>query len=137
VKYVPSSEVEAAQENVKHLVAERNDALTAYKEMAIELQSTDKLAETVLEFNLNQAVYIRLTDNGRLFLKQKHDQIFSGSRLSYEYLPPREDDNGWSQWQLWNLMNVFGDQFYWGNFQPNLFDLTIRFNEWEFNMVNV
>ena len=99
--------------------------------------SIDTGTSAELEFNLNQTVYIKLTDEGRLFLKQKHDQIWIGPWAAHQYIAPREDSEGWSEWQLWDLMSVFGDQFYWGMTKPNNFALTIRFKESEFKRVDV
>ena len=41
------------------------------------------------------------------------------------YRPPDEDKDGWSRWQLWVLMETFGDVT--GMSRPNCFDLNIEF----------
>jgi hypothetical protein len=52
-----------------------------------------------MKFNINYEVGIRLTDYGKEILKK--------GGLSF----PEEKD-GWSQWQLWYLMDVFGNYMY-------------------------
>ena len=50
-----------------------------------------------MKFDINDEVKIRLTDYGRKILKSK------------KYLALiNEDKNGWSEWQLWLLMDIFG-----------------------------
>lgn len=72
------------------------------------------------EFNLNDYVYVQLTDLGR----EKHKKEFNelnewGNGVLGEYSPPDEDKNGYSKWQLWNLMSTFGK--YMGNGFPDIF----------------
>lgn len=60
-------------------------------------------------FNVNDYVWVRLTDVGRRILHHNHARLFSGARSSAPppYVPPEEID-GWSKWQLWSLMHEFG-----------------------------
>jgi hypothetical protein len=51
-------------------------------------------------FNINDYVYVRLTDRGRTILMQQHQHA------------PVEDPDGYSRWQLWHLMSVFGQHVY-------------------------
>lgn len=41
------------------------------------------------------------------------------------YIPPVEDSDGWSSWQLWNLMQELGPHIYIGCEIP--FETTIEF----------
>lgn len=54
------------------------------------------------EFNISENVWVRLTDRGRQALKDRHNAL------------PTEDADGWSKWQLWCLMEAFGDRVYLG-----------------------
>lgn len=50
-----------------------------------------------MKFNINDTVRVRLTDYGRAALRG-------------EFKPPKQDEDGWSDWQLWALMQAFGDR---------------------------
>jgi hypothetical protein len=63
-------------------------------------------------FNINDYVYVRLTDRGRTILMQQHQPA------------PVEDPDGYSRWQLWHLMSVFGQHVYNGCLVP--FEMTIK-----------
>jgi hypothetical protein len=69
-----------------------------------------------VKFNINDTVRVRLTDYGRAALREDWESttdIYYASPASRafrgEYQPPKEDEQGWSEWQLWRLMQVFGD----------------------------
>jgi len=81
-----------------------------------------------LRFNINDYVRVRLTDHGRQVHRQSHHDFWTSiGRPVPEYHPPREDESGWSRWQLWQLMEAFGDHI--GISLPNCFDLTIEIDE--------
>ena len=72
-----------------------------------------------LEFNLNNYVWIRLTDEGKKILNKAYCKNY------YERLiKPKEDENGWYKCQLWVVMSDFGEHLYNGCRPP--FELTIR-----------
>lgn len=52
-----------------------------------------------MTYNINTHVRVRLTETGREYLRT------SGRGYTSEQA---EDDAGWSRWQLWRLMHVFG-----------------------------
>lgn len=45
-------------------------------------------------YNINNYVKVKLTNNGRLILKEQN-------------INPSEED-GWTKFQLWDLMSIFG-----------------------------
>ncbi len=60
------------------------------------------------KFNINSNVKVKLTDKGR--------QLFHSNKL-YEKFPfPRTliEDDGYSTWQLWDLMSEFGEHIWLG-----------------------
>ncbi len=60
--------------------------------------------------NLNDTVRVRLTYEGRRVHRQRHDDFWAAiakSAMPQPYVPPVEKD-GWSEWQLWVLMEQFG-----------------------------
>ncbi len=81
----------------------------------------------MIEFHINNYVYVKLTDCGRDTLRQNHDElnVFAKGTLG-EYKPPKEDEAGWSKWQLWCLMAELGGKCYNGGKVP--FEAGIRIN---------
>lgn len=66
-----------------------------------------------MKFNINHNIKVRLTDLGRAIHEKQHDTVLGNMRYKYPYNPPKEDENGWSKWQLWDFMATFGP--YMGN----------------------
>ena len=66
-----------------------------------------------LNFNLNQKVKVRLTSSGVEYLKKRHARLFTRS-----YSPPKVDKQGYSTWQLWDLMGVFGECLQYPTIDP-------------------
>lgn len=61
-----------------------------------------------MRFNVNNYVRVKLTDIGRDALRKEHENLYRLFDKVPEYLPPKEDADGWSEWQLWDLMNKLG-----------------------------
>lgn len=59
-------------------------------------------------FNINEMVRVRLTDFGREIHKQQYETIFRDHLDDLPYESIVEDPNGWSEWQLWDLMRTYG-----------------------------
>lgn len=61
-------------------------------------------------FNINYTVKIRLTKYGKeLLMKQWKDFWRSVGKLDENpYTPPEEDENGYVEFQMWDLMRDFG-----------------------------
>lgn len=55
--------------------------------------------KVLIQINMNDMVWVRLTDFGRAYLKL---QSHHWTNL------PAEDADGWARWQLWHLMSTFG-----------------------------
>lgn len=79
-------------------------------------------------FNVNRDVLVKLTDEGRKILREQHTELYRHANLkgisTPEYLPKKEDADGWSKWQLWELMQAFGAHLYNGCKVP--FETTIQ-----------
>jgi hypothetical protein len=79
-------------------------------------------------FNINEYVKIKLTPKGKEILKKQHDAFTTSWEIG---LPSEfkinEDEDGWSEWQLWNLMQVFGEHLFNGAEVP--FETTIEIVE--------
>jgi hypothetical protein len=58
------------------------------------------------KFNINDDVLIKLTKEGKK-LYEKHYRTFLPVQYPIPELPV-EDENGYSKWQLWYVMEIFG-----------------------------
>lgn len=63
-----------------------------------------------MNFNINNRVRVKLTPEGRAFHAADHAMFNMRTGKNLPYNPPREDEQGWSTWQLWNLMHTFGTE---------------------------
>jgi hypothetical protein len=62
-------------------------------------------------FNINSTVKVKLTEYGKRIHKEFWEDYFWNSigRLpEYPYVPPKEDENGYYEVQMWELMQDFG-----------------------------
>lgn len=84
------------------------------------------MERTFVSFNINHCVRVRLTDFGRKIHRQQFRKLNSSLPLESElkYMPPSEDENGWSEWQMWILMMRFGEHMGMGGDIP--FETTIE-----------
>jgi hypothetical protein len=76
-------------------------------------------------FNINDKVRVKLTDYGREVLKSDHELFWKSVGKTMEYRPPKEDENGWSTWQLWSLMHYLGEHMFLGS--KNVIETDIQF----------
>lgn len=83
------------------------------------------MTTSAIKLNLNDRVRVKLTDHGREILRKDYEERFAF--LGRKYVPPKEDAEGWSEWQLWNLFQDFGQHIYLGGKLP--FDTIIQFEE--------
>lgn len=83
------------------------------------------MSKKYINFNINDAVRVKLTDFGRGIHKQQFDDLANRfPSVQYSYTPPKEDKDGWSEWQGWVLMETFGEHIGLGG--PNPFETTIQ-----------
>lgn len=76
---------------------------------------------TEIPFNVNCNVKVRLTDLGRNVHRQRHTDLCGGrDDIPYSL---REDEDGWSTWQMWSLMEAFGSHM--GMTAPLVFETNI------------
>lgn len=82
------------------------------------------MSDEAREFNVNDFVMVRLTDMGREILRKQHEELLRRVPKLGEFNAPKEDADGWSRWQMWNLMETFGPHVSLGMHVP--FETTIR-----------
>ena len=82
-----------------------------------------------MDFNINDKVRVKLTDCGRQALASQHVEFWAsvGRTAPYPHTPPKEDAEGWSEWQLHSLMNELGHLCRIGG--PVPFETTIQMVE--------
>ena len=83
------------------------------------------------QINLNDYVWIRLRTKGRAMLvdrDRRWSQLYGDTygRLAVAERDEREH-GGWSRWQLWSLIECFGQAMYLGCDPP--FETTIHLGE--------
>jgi len=95
--------------------------------MSTDAKSSDNPAPSsshcYLPFNINHHVRVKLTDAGRKWHRKRHVEWFAEAP-HIKYTPPKEDADGWSRWQMHNLMEMFGDGVGMG--RDLLFETTIE-----------
>ena len=67
-----------------------------------------------MKFNVNDKVRVRLTDRGRTIHRNAYESLRRDVPSLSPYRPPTEDQDGWSDWQLWYLMREFGASMFNG-----------------------
>lgn len=81
--------------------------------------------QTFIPFNVNNRVRIRLNDKGRAIYREAYEAV--SIRVHGEYRPKKEDAEGWSEWQLWEVMELFGPHIHLGCHMP-FENCTIQFS---------
>lgn len=85
-----------------------------------------------VETHVNDFVMIKLTDRGREIHRQGWERLWGpvgelrrSTGHAPTYIPPVEDINGWSRWQIWVFLQEFGPHIRLGG--PTLFAGDLRF----------
>lgn len=65
-----------------------------------------------IEVNLNDYMYVKLTEHGRAMHRKHHRDNYE--RFAIEYREPKTDENGISEFQIWEFMQIFGSYMYNG-----------------------
>lgn len=61
-----------------------------------------------MDFDINNLVRVKLTDKGRALHAADHALSCLSEGQKIPYKPRKEDAEGYSEWQLWELMAAFG-----------------------------
>ena len=74
---------------------------------------------SLVAFNINGSVLVKLTDYGRNCLRANYNRLAEayGGKLTWKFRLPKEDSEGWSRWQMWSLMEELGPHIKMG-FNP-------------------
>lgn len=61
-----------------------------------------------IRFNVNHFVRVKLTDRGRKILRENYARDMGAMANKHPYLETTPDAEGWTRFQLWDLMREFG-----------------------------
>lgn len=62
----------------------------------------------MIDFNVNDYVHVKLTEVGIDELKRQHAELKEAFPKLGDFTLPKTDEDGWSKWQMHDLMNRFG-----------------------------
>jgi len=71
-----------------------------------------------ISVNINEMVKVKLSDKGREIHRKNYEELFKGSSFSHEYREPKTDEEGFSEFQLHEIMNEFGSHIIMGRELP-------------------
>ena len=76
-------------------------------------------------YNINSNVWVKLTPKGHEIYKKFWEEALRGSSLEKAAPAIKTDDRGWTEFQMWDLMCIFGHNLYNGCVTP--FETNIKF----------
>lgn len=62
----------------------------------------------MIHFNLNDHMFVQLTQAGRQALEQQHNERHKDEGIRPAFRLPIEDIDGWSCWKMAELIDAFG-----------------------------
>jgi len=79
----------------------------------------------LVNFNVNDHVHVKLTREGIKELRKQHKELRETFPKLHEFNIPRTDEEGYTRYQLWELMRTFGHIMFNGSNVP--FETEIKF----------
>ena len=68
--------------------------------------------------NINENIKAKLNDTGIQILKSRHDQLVKSTGYNQPFTLPSTDSDGYSIFQLWTFMQIFGPHLHLGSEIP-------------------
>ena len=62
-----------------------------------------------VEFNINYYVKVKLTETGKKHLFEDWHKLMKDYPVAIQYRPPKVDADGYTRFQLWDLMSRLGE----------------------------
>ena len=84
----------------------------------------------MLEFNLNNLIYVQITPYGIAELKRQHEENRKYFPAIGDFVPPVTDEEGFSQFQMYEFMNRFGHLMKIGNSRLPV-EFNVRFKKYK------
>ena len=63
------------------------------------------------ETNLNDCIKVKLTEKGKEIYRNRFDED-NIKKLGIEYCEPKIDKDGYTEFQMWDFMRIFGKHFH-------------------------
>lgn len=83
------------------------------------------MTKVVREFNVNEHVWVKLTEEGREALRRNYEELYKNfSSIKPEYKSYYKEEDGWTEMQMWVFMKELGQHITMGFKAP--FETTIR-----------
>ena len=86
----------------------------------------DESVHKNFECNINEIVSVKLTDHGRKIVQDQYAELKLTTYKEFDTI--YVDADGWSEWPLWELMNLFGEHLYNGAIGMPFKDNLIKFS---------
>jgi hypothetical protein len=81
----------------------------------------------LINFNINNNVHVKLTRHGVEVMRSNHEEM----RCTLPFMEKETDEEGYSVWQMWELMGMFGSNITMGLELP--FNTDIKLEQLESN----
>lgn len=81
-------------------------------------------------YNINSNVWVKLTPKGHELYKKFWEEALKGSTIENATPTLKTDERGWTEFQMWDLMCIFGCHLYNGCVSP--FETNIKFLKEDF-----
>ena len=83
-----------------------------------------------IPFNVNDYVWVKLTPVGLKILERNFCELRRAfPNLPKQFTPPPTDDEGYTKYQMWSLMNDFGNYMVMGGQSPFETDVILEVKE--------
>jgi hypothetical protein len=86
------------------------------KEEVEARRSAAACSPSSVRFNMNHYVRVKITPHGKKCLRKNHDDLAKsyGGKLGFPLRLPKTDKDGWTRFQMHDLMATFGKHMYFG-----------------------
>lgn len=93
----------------------------AFREAADVVDDAPTIDTEPIQINLNEPIKVKLTDWGKEIYYHQYDRInqIAGREICKPKFP-KEDENGYTEFQLWYFMELYGEHM--GMTQPNVIE---------------
>lgn len=89
--------------------------------LKIEKKKTDSIPMNEVRINLNEFIKVKLTDLGKDIYYHQFDELNQQwGRIVCKPSFPKEDAEGYTKFQLWNFIEIYGEHF--GMTKPNVIE---------------
>lgn len=74
-----------------------------------------------IKINLNDFIKVKLTETGKDIFNHRFDELNEKlKKQAYKNMPLKEDENGYTEFQLWDFMQIYGSHMYFAG--PTVID---------------